>query len=134
MTNFIEHFIQLSTQADADAIDSIPLMTADGPMTLDSVIFFIASVAGSPTAITLDVNITDGTVTNVPILAGALGAAAATKVLRPDQSALEAGTHDVPAENENASSPAFWRYNYDLNFTGGSTPTVTGTVLFRWRC
>jgi hypothetical protein len=82
----------------------------------------------------LDLNITDGTTTNTPISAGALGTSAGTVLLRPDDSAKLAGTHQAEAEDENASSPAFWRYNFDLNFAGGSSPTITGTVLVRWRC
>lgn len=129
--NFVEHTIQLTTQADADAIVAPPVDTAKGPAALESVMFNITAVAGSPTAITLDVNITDGTVTNTPISGSALGTSADVLRIAPDATALAAGTHQIPVEDP--STGAWWVYNFDLNFTGGTTPTVTGVLTFRWR-
>lgn len=126
---FIEHTVQLTTQGDADAIVRIPMDTKHWPATLESVLVDITAVAGSPTAITLDVNITDGTTTNTPISGAALGTSADVVRHEPDDSAKAAGTHIIPMEE----STAWWVYHFDLNFTAGTTPTLTGTLTFRWR-
>lgn len=134
MNNFVDYLIQLTTQADADDIVDIPLDTSQGPMTLVSAMFNIESVAGSPTAITLDVDLTDGTVTRAAIAAAALGTAAARMIHRPLEADQQAGNHIADQElmSSDGSNAAMWRAQVDLNFTGGSTPTVTGELVLRF--
>ncbi len=130
--NFIEQIVQFTTQGDADDVFSIPLDTALSPMALISVMARITAVAGSPTAVTLDVDITDGTVTRAAIAAQSIGTAAGTLRLTPTAADQEAGNHIADQEDSQASSPAYWRADVDFNFTGGSTPTVTGFAVLRW--
>jgi len=129
----VEHVHSFSSQADADAVFAVPVDTGDGPMTLESVMVYLSAVGGSPTDVTLDVNFTDGTETLAPIAAQSIGTAAGTVRLEPTESDKVAGNQIIPAENPKASSPAYWRYTIDFNFTGGSSPTVTGTLVVRFR-
>jgi len=128
MYQFIEHTHKLSAQAAGNAIESWPLNSEGQPMTLDSVMVYLSAVAGSPTAVTIDVNITDGTVTNTPIAASSIGTAAGTTRHLPSAASKEAGTHTATIKTS-----AYWRFNFDLNFTAGTSPTVTGMIAFRWR-
>lgn len=132
MNNFVEQIVTFTTQADADDVFSIPLDTAHGPMTLVSMMVRVTAVAGSPTAVTMDVDITDGTVTRAAIAAGSIGTAAGEVRLTPAAADREAGNDRADQEDSSASSPAYWRADIDFNFTAGTTPTVTGTAVLRW--
>lgn len=126
---FVDYVHVLTTQAAGNAFAVVPLNTNNGPMTLESVTVYQSAVAGSPTAVTLDVNLTDGTNTRAPIAAGAIRTSAGTTVLTPDASAAEAAAANATAPADGAN----WRYTLDANFTGGSTPTTTGVIVTRWR-
>ena len=130
--NFVEQIVQFTTQADADDVFSIPLATALGPMALVEVMVRVTAVAGSPTAVTLDVDITDGTVTRAAIAAQSIGTAAGTVRLTPTASDQESGNHIADQEDSGATSPAYWRADIDFNFTAGTSPTVTGWAVLRW--
>lgn len=123
MNNFIEHVHNFTTQDDADDVFTVPLPVHLGPLELIEVDVYLAAVAGSPTAVTLDIDITDGTTTNNVIAAGSIGTSAGQTRLTPDADStpyVEADTDDN------------WRYEVDFNFTGGTSPTVTGSVVLRF--
>ncbi|MCA9920645.1 MAG: hypothetical protein KC445_21980, partial [Anaerolineales bacterium] len=80
-----------------------------------------------PTAVTLDVDLTDGTDTLSPIAAGALGNAAGQVLLEPSAAIKFAGSDKAPQ----LANP-IWRVEVDFNFTGGSSPTVTGWLVLRF--
>lgn len=130
--NFVEQIIQFTTQADADDAFSIPLDTAFGPMALVSAMVRVTAVAGSPSDVTLDVDITDGSVTRAAIAAQSIGTAAGTLRLEPTAADQEDGLHIADQEDPQASSPAYWRADIDFNFTAGTSPTVTGWAVLRW--
>ncbi len=132
MNNFVEQIVTFTTQGDADDVFDIPLDTHNGPMSLVSVMVRLDAVACSPTDVDLDVDITDGTTTRAAIAAQSIGAAAGTKRLAPAVAAMESGLHIADQEDAGGSSPAFWRAQIDFNFTGGTSPTVTGTAVLRW--
>ena len=127
MNNFIEHIHTFTTQADADDIVEVPLNTEKHPMSLESVDVYLTAVAGAPTAVTLDLDITDGTTTKAAIAAQSIGTAAGQTHLVPTGASKAAGDHTAPID----STPS-WRYQIDLNFTAGTSPTVTGKVIVRW--
>ena len=124
----VEHVVTVSGQGDADGIGQFPLDTKLGPMSLEAVMVDLTAVAGSPTGVTLDVNLTDGTITKTPISGQSIGTAAGTVRLAPTEAVLDQGVH-IAGQKQSG----WWRYNFDLNFSGGSTPTVSGTIVFRWR-
>lgn len=121
----IEHVHILSSQADADAQFPTPLNVHDQPMTLDSVTVYISAVNSTPTAINIDLNITDGTTTVTPVLAQSVGTAAGQVVIKPSTAS---GYHTVAQDLDDN-----WRYNLDFNFTGGTSPHITGRAVVRWR-
>ncbi len=127
MNNFVEHVLTFTTQADADDIHVVPVDTQKGPVSLESVMVYLTAVAGSPTAVTLDLDITDGSTTKAAIAAQSIGTAAGKSRLVPTAQDLEDGDHNVPQDDGSD-----WRYEIDLNFTGGTSPTVTGKVVVRW--
>lgn len=123
-----------TTEADADDIIDVPLDTRDGPLALEAVLLNITAVAGSPTGVTIDIDLTDGTVTRNAIAAAALGTAAARVRHAPLEAAKVAGDHIADQEEMSAGSNAgMWRVQADLNFTAGTTPTITadGVLVFR---
>jgi hypothetical protein len=131
MNNFVEHLLPfLDDQGDADAIVQIPLDTTEGPLSLESVNISLTDVSGSPTAVTLDLNVTDGSASKVPISGQSLGTSADQLRLVPTDADKAAGTHIVPEEP--AGSSAYWYYTIDLNFTAGSTPTIDAYIVVRW--
>ena len=132
MNNFVEQVVIFSAQGDADDVFDIPLDTHNGPMSLVSVMVRVDAVAGSPTDVDLDVDITDGTTTRAAIAAQSIGTAAGTKRLAPTAADMANGLHLTDQEDAGGSSPAFWRAQIDFNFTGGTSPTVTGTAILRW--
>lgn len=132
MNNFVEQIVTFTTQGDADDVFDIPLDTHNGPMSLESVMVRVDAVAGSPTDVDLDVDITDGTVTRAAIAGQSIGAAAGTTRLAPAAADKESGLHIADQEDGDESSPAFWRAQIDFNFTAGTSPTVTGTAVLRW--
>jgi len=127
MNNFVQNTLSFTTQADADDVFSIPLDLDNGPMTLVSAMVRLDAVAGSPTAVTLDVDITDGSTTQAAISGQSIGTAAGQVKLTPTQAAIEAGTH-IAAQDTGDD----WRADVDFNFTGGSSPTVSGEMVLRW--
>ena len=126
--NFIEHRHFFSAQAAGTGLLPTPLDTANGAATLESVTVYLSAVAGGPTAVTLDLDITDGVTTKAAISGQSLGTAAGTVRLAPTDADKQAGNNVAPVK-----ASAFWRYTLDFNFTGGTTPTLTGTVVARWR-
>lgn len=122
--NYIEHVHILSSQADADAQFPTPLTVDKKPMTLVSVAVYISAVNSTPTAINIDLNITDGTTTVTPILAQSVGTAAGQVIIQPSTAD---GYHAVAQDTDNN-----WRYNLDFNFTGGTSPHITGRAVVRW--
>lgn len=128
--NFVDHTFSLSTQADADGAIAIPLDTELNPATLESVAYVLTAVAGSPTGVTLDVNLTDGTTSKVAINGQSIGTAVGSGVLRPTEADQEEGNHYI---SQIAAGAAVWRALVDFNFTGGTSPTVTGQVTLRFR-
>jgi hypothetical protein len=128
MNNFIDHILTFSSQGDADDVFQVPLDTARGPMSLVSANVYLSAVGGSPTAVTLDVDLTDGTNTRNAIAAGSIGTGAGATRLVPADADLEDGDHIADQEE----STSYWRAEVDFNFTGGSSPTVTGTLVLRW--
>ncbi len=125
MNNHIEHALTFATQGDADNVFQIPLDLQNGPLNILSANVYLSAVAGSPTAVTLDIDLTDGTLTQSVIAAGAIGTAAGQTRLTPDDPDGEDRflLHDTGDD---------WRLEVDFNFTGGSTPTVTGTLVLRY--
>lgn len=132
MNNFVEHTLPFALQADADNALTVALDTAFGSMTLVSVMARITAVAGTPTGVTVDVDITDGTITRAAIAAQSIGTAAGTLRLIPTSALAEAGDDRADLEDPDGSSVAFWRADIDFNFTGGTTPTVSGVLTLRW--
>jgi len=128
MNTFVEHRHFISAQAAANGNFPTPIDTANGPATLESVLVYLSAVAGSPTAVTLDLDITDGTTTKNAITAQSIGTAAGTVRLAPTDADRQAGNNTATVK-----AAAYWRYTLDFNFTGGSTPTVTGTIVARWK-
>ncbi len=129
MKNYVEHVLTFTTQADADNVFAIPLDTLGGPMTLVSSTSHLSAVAGSPTAVTVDIDLTDGTTTKAAVAAQSIGTAAGTTRQTPTAAVQEAGDHNVPEIDDD---DAIWRAQVDFNFTGGSTPTVTGAIVLRF--
>ena len=125
MNNFIEHVHNFTTQDDADDVFAVPLAVNNTPLRFIEAMVYLSAVAGSPTAVTLDLDITDGTTTNNVIAAGSIGTAAGQTRLTPDS--LTDSSADIPADSDDN-----WRYEIDFNFTGGTTPTVTGTIVLRF--
>ena len=130
--NYVEQIIPLVTQAAGDDAFSLPIDTAHGPAALISAMVRLTAVAGTPTAVTMDVDITDGSVTRAAIAAQSIGTAAGQTRLAPTDAVKEAGDHIADQEDPNGSSPAYWRADVDFNFTGGTSPTVTGWAVLRW--
>lgn len=122
---FIEHVHILSAQAAGTAQFPTPLNVKTKPMTLDSIAVYISAVGSTPTAVTIDLNITDGTTTVTPVLAQSIGTAAGQVIITPS---TDNGYHTVAQDLDNN-----WRYNLDFNFTGGTSPTVTGRAVIRWQ-
>ena len=125
MLNFVEHVHNFTTQADADNVFTVPLSTQLGALRLIEVNVYLSAVAGSPTAVTIDVDITDGTTTNAVIAASSIGTSAGQTRITPD-SETDATANVAIDTDDN------WRYEVDFNFTGGTTPTVTGSLVLRW--
>lgn len=123
-----------TTQGDGDDIIDVPLDTKFGPLTFEAVLLNIMAVAGSPTGITVDVDLTDGTVTRAALAAAALGTAAARIRHAPSAADQENGNHIADQEDMvNGSNAGMWRVQVDLNFTAGSTPTITGDGILVFR-
>lgn len=127
MNNFTEQAFTFTTQGDADDVFQIPLDVRNGPMALVSAMVYLSAVAGSPTAVTLDVDLTDGTTTQAAIAAQSIGTAAGQSRLVPTADSKANSDHAVAIDTDNN-----WRAEVDFNFTGGSSPTVTGTLVLRW--
>ena len=125
MNNFIEHVHHFTTQDEADDDFAVPLAVNNTPLRFIEAMVYVSAVAGSPTAVTLDIDITDGTTTKNAVAAGSIGAAAGQTRLTPDS--LTDGSANIPADDDDN-----WRYEIDFNFTGGTTPTVTGTIVLRF--
>ena len=125
MNNFIEHVHNFSTQDDADDVFTVPLAVNNTPLRFIEAMVYLSAVAGSPTAVTIDLDITDGSTTNNVIAAGSIGTSAGQTCLTPDS--LTDGTADIPSDSDDN-----WRYEIDFNFTGGTTPTVTGSIVLRF--
>ena len=125
MNNFIEHVHSFTTQDDADDVFVVPLLVNNTPLRFVEAMVYLSDVAGTPTAVTLDIDITDGTTTKNAVAAGSIGAAAGQTRLTPDS--LTDGSADVPIDSDDN-----WRYEIDFNFTGGTTPTVTGSLVLRF--
>jgi hypothetical protein len=125
MNNFIEHVHHFTTQDDADDVFAVPLAVNNTPLRFIEAMVYLSAVAGTPTAVTLDIDITDGTTTKNAVAAGSIGAAAGQTRLTPDS--LTDGSANIPADDDDN-----WRYEIDFNFTGGTTPAVTGTIVLRF--
>ena len=125
MNNFIEHIHPFTTQDDADDVFTVPLLVNNTPLRFIEAMVYLSAVAGTPTAVTIDLDITAGTTNNSVIAAGSIGAAAGQTRLTPDSTTD--GTADIPADSDDN-----WRYEVDFNFTGGTTPTVTGWLVLRF--
>ena len=125
MNNFIEHVHSFTTQDDADDVFAVPLLVNNTPLRFVEAMVYLSAVAGTPTAVTLDIDITDGTTTKNVVAAGSIGAAAGQTRLTPDS--LTDGSADIPADSDDN-----WRYEIDFNFTGGTTPTVSGSIVLRF--
>lgn len=124
MNNFVEHVLEFSSQGDADDVFEVPLDTRLGPMALVSATVYLSSVSGAPTGVDLDVDLTDGTTTKNAIAAGSIGNAAGQTRLAPKADDKEVGRHIAPQDD--------WRAKVDFNFTGGTSPTVDGSLVLRW--
>lgn len=127
MNNFVDYAFPLAAVADGDAAIAVPLDTTFGPMRLVSVMVYLSAVAGSPSGATIDVNLTDGTTTYVPILASSIGTAAGTTRHTPSDADVFAGQAVAVQE-----ATADYRATVDVNIAGGSSPTVTGTLVLRF--
>ena len=125
MNNFIEHVHNFTTQDDADDVFAVPLGVNNTPLRFVEADVYLSAVAGTPTAVTIDIDITDGTTTNNVVAAGSIGTAAGQTRLTADSQTD--GTADIPADSDDN-----WRYEIDFNFTGGTTPTVTGSIVLRF--
>ncbi len=125
MNNFIEHVHNFTTQDDADNVFAVPLGVNKTPLRLIEVLVYLSAVAGSPTAVTIDVDITDGTATKNVIAASSIGTAAGQTRHTPDSETDE--TANIPVDKDDN-----WRYEVDFNFTGGTSPTVTGSIVLRF--
>jgi len=125
MNNFIEHVHIFSAQDDADDVFVVPLLAHSTPLRLVEAMVYLSAVAGSPTAVTLDIDLTDGTTTKNAVAAGSIGTAAGQTRLTPDS--LTDGSANIPADADDN-----WRYEIDFNFSGGTTPTVTGALVLRF--
>ncbi len=124
MNNFIEHVHTFTTQDDADDVFTMPLAADNTPLRFVQAIVYLSAVTGSPTAVTIDLDIT-GTTTNTLVAAVSIGAAAGQARQTPDS--LTDGTADIPADAATAGDDN-WRYKVDFNFTRGTTPAVTGAL------
>ena len=122
MNNYIDYMIRLSAQAAGNAAFKIPLDTSLQPLTFVSAICNLSAVAGSPSAVTIDVTLTDGTTTNVVVTASSIGTAAGQTRHTPDAGAVTS----VPIGESD------WHADIDFNFTAGSSPTVTGLLTLRF--
>lgn len=127
MNNFIDYAFAFASQADADNAITVPLDVYGHPMTLIAAIVYLSAVGGSPTAVTIDVDLTDGTTTKAAIAAQSIGTAAGQSRLTPTAADQLDGTNTVAQDTDNN-----WRAEVDFNFTGGSSPTVTGTLVLRF--
>ena len=127
MNNFLEHTLPFTTQGDADDVFQLPLNTKHGPLTLIAATVYLSAVAGSPTAVTLDIDLTDGTTTKNAITVGSIGTAPGQTTLEPTNADQLDGNHTAPQD-----PTPFWRAEVDFNFTGGTSPTVTGTLVLRF--
>ena len=129
MNNFIEHTHTFTTQDDADDAIVVPLLVHNTPLRFIEAMVYLSDVAGTPTAVSIDLDITDGTTTNNVIAGGSIGNAAGQTRLTPDSQTD--GSADIPADAATAGDDN-WRYEIDFNFTGGTTPTVTGALVLRF--
>ena len=125
MNNFIEHTHIFTEQADADDAIIVPLLVHNGPLRFIEAMVYLSDVAGSPTAVSIDLDITDGTTTNNVIAGGSIGNAAGQTRLTPDSQTD--GTADIPPDGDDNR-----RYEIDFNFSGGTTPTASGTLVLRF--
>ena len=125
MNNFIEHTHIFTEQDDADDAIVVPLLVHNGPLRFIEAMVYLSDVAGSPTAVSIDLDITDGTTTNNVIAGGSIGNAAGQTRLTPDSQTD--GTADIPPDGDDNR-----RYEIDFNFSGGTTPTVTGALVLRF--
>jgi hypothetical protein len=125
MNNFIEHTHIFTEQDDADDAIVVPLLVHNGPLRFIEAMVYLSDVAGSPTAVSIDLDITDGTTTNNVIAGGSIGNAAGQTRLTPDSQTD--GTADIPPDGDDNR-----RYEIDFNFSGGTTPTASGTLVLRF--
>jgi hypothetical protein len=125
MNNFIEHTHIFTEQDDADDAIVVPLLVHNGPLRFIEAMVYLSDVAGSPTAVSIDLDITDGTTTNNVIAGGSIGNAAGQTRLTPDSQTD--GTADIPPDGDDNR-----RYEVDFNFSGGTTPTASGTLVLRF--
>ena len=125
MNNFIEHTHIFTEQDDADDAIVVPLLVHNGPLRFIEAMVYLSDVAGSPTAVSIDLDITDGTTTNNVIAGGSIGNAAGQTRLTPDSQTD--GTADIPPDGDDNR-----RYEIDFNFSGGTTPTASGALVLRF--
>ena len=125
MNNFIEHVHNFTTQDDADDVFAVPLAVHSTPLRFVEAMVYLSDVAGTPTAVTLDIDFTNGTTTKNAVAAGSIGNAAGQTRLTPDSETD--GSASVPADADDN-----WRYEVDFNFSGGTTPTASGALVLRF--
>lgn len=125
MNNFIEHVHTFTTQDDADDVFAVPLLVHSTPLRFVEGMVYLSAVAGTPTAVTIDIDLTDGTTTKNAVAAASVGTAAGQTRLTPDAPAD--GSASIPAGSDDN-----WRYEIDFNFTGGTSPTVSGALVLRF--